>query len=80
MTSPFMVDCSVCHKKLAFGSIIRHMKTVHDEKLGKRWECRECGKVMQTEGRLLSSMKICIMRTRQVKDNSTVKNVLTEQL
>ena len=53
MTSPFKVDCSVCHKKLAFGSIIRHMKTVHDEKLGKRWECRECGKVMQTEGRLI---------------------------
>ena len=53
MTSPFKVDCSVCHKKLAFGSIIRHMKTVHDEKIGKRWECRECGKVMQTEGRLI---------------------------
>ena len=40
-------------KKLAFGSVIRHMKTVHEEKIGKVWSCKECGKICQTEKRLL---------------------------
>ena len=32
MTSTWKVDCKTCSKKLAFGSVIRHMKTVHEEK------------------------------------------------
>ena len=29
------------------------MKTVHEEKIGKVWSCKECGKICQTEKRLL---------------------------
>ena len=53
MTSTWKVDCKTCSKKLAFGSVIRHMKTVHEEKIGKVWSCKECGKICQTEKRLL---------------------------
>ena len=53
MTSTWKVDCKTCSKKLAFGSVIRHMKTVHEEKIGKIWSCKECGKICQTEKRLV---------------------------
>ena len=48
----FRVPCLVCKKMLAFTSVSRHMKTVHQEKIGKLWGCVECGKILQNEKRL----------------------------
>ena len=48
----FRVPCLVCKKMLAFTSVSRHMKTVHQEKIGKIWGCVECGKILQNEKRL----------------------------
>ena len=53
MTSTWKVDCTTCMKKLASGSVIRHIKTAHDQPIGKRWSCKECGKMCQTQKRLV---------------------------
>ena len=54
MTSTWKVDCKICSKKLAFGSVRRHMKTVHEQQIGKSWSCKECGKICQSKKRLVS--------------------------
>ena len=69
MTSPPMIlkiRCSKCSKHLAVGSILRHMKTVHDQAIGKRWPCENCGKILQTEIRLNQHQAL---HSEQVNEN-----------
>ena len=46
-------ECKVCLKIVAVTSLHRHMKTVHNEKIGKQIQCNLCGKIVQTKDRLI---------------------------
>ena len=47
------VSCGECSKLLTFTNLKRHMKTVHDRDIGKRWTYQNCGKASQSEKRLI---------------------------
>ena len=57
LTITVKVPCLVCKKVLSFTNVLRHMKTVHNEKIGRRWICKEDGKVFQSEQRLVQHDK-----------------------
>ena len=46
------IQCEVCNNSMAKGSLSRHMKTFHGAK-GKKWECEDCGKFLQSKSRLM---------------------------
>ena len=50
-------ECKVCLKIVAVTSLHRHMKTVHNEKIGKQIQCNLCGKIVQTKDRLIKHEK-----------------------
>ena len=52
------VSCGECSKMLTFTNLKRHMKTVHDRDIGKRWTCQNCGKASQSEKRLIQHQKL----------------------
>ena len=45
------IQCYVCHNFMANTSLRRHMKTFHGAR-GKKWECKDCGKCLQSGSRL----------------------------
>ena len=45
MTSTWKVDCTTCMKKTCLW--------FRDKMVGKRWSCKECGKMCQTQKRLV---------------------------
>ena len=57
LTITVKVPCLVCKKVLSFTNVLRHMITVHNEKIGRRWICKEDGKVFQSEQRLVQHDK-----------------------
>ena len=44
-------QCEVCNNSMSKSSLSRHMKTVHGGR-GKKWECSDCGKRLQSKLRL----------------------------
>ena len=45
------IQCEKCHNYMVKSSLLRHMKTFHGWK-GKKWDCKDCGKFLQSESRL----------------------------
>ena len=54
-------QCKVCLKIVAVTSLHRHMKTVHNEKIGKQIQCDQCGKILQAKDRLNQHKKSHLM-------------------
>ena len=50
------VQCEVCNNSMSKSSLNRHMKTVHGAS-GKKWECSDCGKCLQSKTRLIQHMR-----------------------
>ena len=45
------IQCEVCRRYMTKSSLQRHMKTFHGAN-GKKWDCKDCGKFLQSESRL----------------------------
>ena len=46
-----LAQCEVCNNSMSKYSLSRHMKTVHGAR-GRKWECSDCGKCLQSKSRL----------------------------
>ena len=59
-------QCEVCNNSMSKSSLSRHMKTVHGGR-GKKWECSDCGKCLQSKLRLKQHMRKHFVADDQVE-------------